>query len=70
MKPLHARPGDHLIIRRHQVGQPDREAEILEVKGEDGLPPFIVRWSDDGRVGYVLPGSDAFVQRPGDDRDA
>jgi hypothetical protein len=66
MKQMHARPGDHLIIRSNNVGQPDREAEVLEVRGEEGQPPFVVRWSDDERIGYVLPGSDAFIQRPED----
>ncbi len=67
MKTLHARPGDRLVIRRHRVGEPDRDAEILEVRGDDGMPPYVVRWSDDGRVGYLIPGSDAFVQPLGDD---
>lgn len=62
MKDLRARVGDRLLIRRHHVGEPDRDAEILEIRGEDGRPPYVVRWSDDGRVGYFLPGSDAFVQ--------
>lgn len=66
MNQLHARPGDHLVIRSNKVGQPDREAEVLEVRGEGGQPPYVVRWSDDGRVGYLLPGSDAFVRRPED----
>ncbi|HSJ46058.1 MAG TPA: DUF1918 domain-containing protein [Euzebyales bacterium] len=62
MKDLRARVGDRLVIRRHHVGEPDRDAEILEIRGEDGRPPYVVRWADDGRVGYFLPGSDAFVQ--------
>jgi hypothetical protein len=66
MKTLHAQPGDRLVIRRHRVGEPDRDAEILEVKGPDGTPPYVVRWADDGRVGYLIPGSDAFVHQPGD----
>ena len=62
MKDLSARVGDRLLVRRHHVGEPDRDAEILEIRGEDGRPPYVVRWADDGRVGYFLPGSDAFVQ--------
>ena len=62
MKDLRATVGDRLVIKRHRVGEPDRDAEILEVRGRDGQPPSVVRWSDDGRIGYVLPGSDAFVQ--------
>lgn len=62
MKDLRAQVGDRLVIRRHRVGEPDRDAEILEVRGAEGSPPFVVRWADDDRVGFVLPGSDAFVQ--------
>lgn len=70
MKDLRAQVGDRLVIRRHRVGEPDRDAEILEVRGPDGSPPFVVRWADDGRVGLLLPGSDAFVQHHEDDGDA
>ena len=69
MKDLRAEVGDRLVIRRHHVGEPDRDAEILEVRGDDGRPPYVVRWADDGRVGYLLPGSDAFVQHLGTDAD-
>lgn len=69
MKTLHARPGDKLVIRRRRVGEPDRDAEILETKGPDGAPPYVVRWADDGRVGYLIPGSDAFVVHLGDPED-
>lgn len=58
---MHAKPGDHLVIQGHHVGETDKEGEILEVKGEGGEPPFLVRWSDDERETLVFPGSDAIV---------
>jgi hypothetical protein len=61
MKSMRAQVGDRLVIRRHKVGEPDRDAEVLEVRGAGGQPPYVVRWSD-GRVGLFLPGSDAFVE--------
>ena len=39
-----------------------RDAEILEVRHEDGSPPYLVRWSDNGHEALVFPGSDAFVE--------
>jgi hypothetical protein len=45
------------------VGHPVRDAEILEVLGEEGGPPYLVRWTDDGHVSRIFPGSDAFVER-------
>lgn len=62
MKTLHARPGDRLVVRRHRVGEPDRDAEILEVRGAEDGPPFLVRWSDSGHTGLYFPSSDAFVR--------
>jgi hypothetical protein len=57
-----ARAGDRLVVHGHHVGEPDRDAEILEVQHEDGSPPYLVRWSDSGRGGLVFPGPDAYVQ--------
>jgi len=59
---LAASVGDRLIIRGHRVGEPERDAEIIEVRGADGSPPYLVRWSVDGHESLVFPGSDAFVQ--------
>jgi hypothetical protein len=59
---LRAQPGDRLLIRSHHTGEPERDAEILEVLGEDGAPPFVVRWEDDGHVSRLYPGTDAYVQ--------
>ncbi|MFQ5425902.1 MAG: DUF1918 domain-containing protein [Gaiellales bacterium] len=58
---LQATPGDRLVIRHHQLGRPDRDAEILEVLGPDGEPPYRVRWSDTGRETILRPGSDAYI---------
>ena len=70
MRDLRATVGDRLVIKRHRVGEPGRDAEILEVRGRDGQPPYVVRWSDDGRIGYVLPRiRRAFVQHFEHERD-
>ncbi len=59
---MHAHVGDRLVIKGHHVGDLGRDAEILEVHGERGAPPWLVRWSDDGHVGLVVPGADAEVE--------
>ena len=56
---MRASVGDRLIIKGHNVGDHDRDAEILEVQGEDGGPPYLVRWDEDGHEGLFFPGSDA-----------
>jgi hypothetical protein len=65
MTTMTARPGDRLVVRNVHVGGPVRDAEILEVKHEDGSPPYVVRWSDTGHEALVFPGPDAFVDHAG-----
>lgn len=55
-------PGDRLVVSPHRQGQPPRDAEVLEVRGADGGPPYLVRWEDTGRVSLHYPGSDSVVQ--------
>ncbi len=62
---MHAVAGDQLVVRSHHVGEPERVAEILEAHGENGTPPFLVRWSDSDQEALVFPGPDATVERPG-----
>jgi hypothetical protein len=59
---MRAAVGDRIVIKGHYVGEPDRDAEILEVRGPDGSPPYLVRWSDDGHEGLFFPGPDAVVE--------
>lgn len=59
---MHAAVGDRIIIPGHHIGEPERDAEVLEVRGPDGSPPFVVRWDEDGREGLFYPGSDATVE--------
>jgi hypothetical protein len=60
---VHAKVGDRIIISGHRVGEPDQDAEILEVRGPDGGPPYLVRWEDGGHESLFFPGSDARVQQ-------
>ena len=59
---MRASVGDRLIIQGHHVGEPERAAEVLEVHGQDGTPPYVVRWSEDGHEGLFFPGSDAVIE--------
>jgi hypothetical protein len=53
--------GDRLIVHGTHVDEPTRDGEILEVRGEDGAAPYLVRWSDTGHEALVFPGPDAEV---------
>jgi Domain of unknown function (DUF1918) len=59
---MKASVGDRIVVKGHHVGKPDRDGEILEVHGDDGAPPYLVQWGEDGHVGLFFPGSDATVE--------
>ncbi len=59
---MHATVGERLVIHGKQVGQADRHGEILEVRGENGSPPFFVRF-DDGHETLLYPGADCELER-------
>lgn len=61
---MKAAVGDRIIVQTNRVGQPAREGRIVEVRGADGSPPYVVRWSEESE-GLFFPGSDARVE-PGD----
>jgi len=58
---MHANVGDHLMVEGRTVGEGRREGEVVEVRGHDGTPPYVVRWTD-GHEGLVYPGPDAHVE--------
>ncbi|QPP09776.1 DUF1918 domain-containing protein [Streptomyces bathyalis] len=58
---MRANTGDRLLMHGRVVGEHDREAEIVEVLGHNGEPPFRVRF-DDGHEAVVSPGPDSVVQ--------
>ncbi|WP_394350351.1 DUF1918 domain-containing protein [Nocardiopsis deserti] len=43
------------------AGMEGRAGEVIEVRGSDGSPPYVVRFSD-GRESLVRPGPDAVVE--------
>ena len=60
---MRATVGDRLHVYGHTVGAGERYGEILEVRGEQGSPPYLVRFGDnDERL--MFPGSDCQVETP------
>jgi hypothetical protein len=53
--------GDRLHVHGNVVGQPDRMGEIVEVRGAEGAPPYLVRF-DDGHEALVYPGPDTVIE--------
>ena len=58
---MKAEVGDHIILAGTRVDDPVRDGEVLEVKGNDGGPPYAIRWSD-GHTGLVYPGPGAVMR--------
>ena len=58
---MRAVAGDELLVRGRHVGDGDREGVIVEVHGEDGAAPYLVRWKD-GHESVFMPSSDTLVE--------
>ncbi|MFF4948061.1 DUF1918 domain-containing protein [Streptomyces chattanoogensis] len=58
---MQASVGDRLLVHGRIVGQHDRSAEIIEVLGSDGAPPYRVRF-EDGHETLMSPGPDTVVR--------
>jgi hypothetical protein len=59
---VQASVGDRIVIHGHRMGEPDRDGEIMGIEGDDGQPPYVVRWGDSGHTTIFFPGPDASVQ--------
>jgi hypothetical protein len=58
---MRATVGDELHVHSRSVGLNEHQGEIVEVRGPDGEPPYIVRFTD-GHEGLVYPGPDCVVE--------
>jgi len=58
---MQAAVGDELVVRGRHVDDHDRTGVIIAVHGEQGAPPYLVRWAD-GRESVFFPSADALVE--------
>jgi hypothetical protein len=61
---VQVKKGDRLRFLGRQVGMKDHVAEVEAVLGEDGAPPYRVRY-EDGHEAVVVPESDCVVEPRG-----
>ena len=59
---MQASVGDRIHVNGAHVDDHQRDGKILEVRGEDGAPPYVVYWEDTGQEALVFPGPDAQIQ--------
>ena len=57
---MQAQVGARLLFHGKKVGSADHTAEVIEVRGADGGPPYVVRF-DDGHETLIFPGTDCQV---------
>ena len=58
---MQAHVGDMIEVRGRHVDDLPRRGEVLEVRGKDGGPPYVMQWDDDAHQCIYFPGSDAHV---------
>ncbi|WP_309127988.1 DUF1918 domain-containing protein [Microbacterium sp.] len=56
--------GSRIVIHGARVGDGERHGEVLEVRGDGGGPPYLVRF-DDGHETLIFPGADCVVEPQG-----
>lgn len=61
---MQASVGDKLHVHGRTVGAGDALLEVVEVRGERGGPPYLVR-GEDGHERLVYPGPDTTVETSG-----
>jgi hypothetical protein len=62
---MHAAVGDRIHFQSNSVGMGDHTAVVVEARGPDSGPPYLVR-RDDGQETLVYPGVDAWVEHTGE----
>jgi len=60
--------GDRVVLEGTHVGDARRVGVIVEVRHEDGSPPYVVRWLDDDHEALMFPGPDARIEPAHDAR--
>jgi hypothetical protein len=58
---MQAAIGDRLHVHSRAVGRTEQLAEVIEIHGTDGSPPYLVRY-ENGHESLVFPGPDCTVE--------
>ena len=58
---MRAHVGDMIEVHGRHVDDLPRRGEVLEVRGADGEPPYLMQWDDNPHQCLYFPGTDAVV---------
>jgi hypothetical protein len=59
---MKAHVGDRLVVEGVHVGEHRRVGVVVELRHEDGSPPYLVHWEDSGQDALFFPGPEARVE--------
>jgi hypothetical protein len=59
---MKAHAGDMIEARGWRINDRVRRGQVLEVRGDDGAPPYLMQWDDNPHQCLYFPGSDAVVR--------
>jgi hypothetical protein len=58
---MRAAVGDRIHFEGKVVGMHEHTAVVIEARGEDGAPPYLVR-HENGHEAVVYPGADVWIE--------
>jgi hypothetical protein len=58
---MKAAVGDLIVVPGRHVGDGQRRGRVVEVRGDNGAPPYLVRWETDDSEGLFFPAAGAVV---------
>lgn len=59
---MRASVGDRLVLASSVVDGAVRDGRVVELRHDDGSPPYMVEWSDTHERSLVYPGPDAHLE--------
>lgn len=54
---MRAQVGDTLVVPGPEI----RTGLVIRVLGQDGAPPYVIKWQSDGHIAMVTPGEYARI---------
>lgn len=65
---MRGKRGDQIVVDGTHLGEPAREGQILEVRGDPDDEHYLVRWDDTGHETLFYPGPTSHTLKPGGKR--
>lgn len=62
---MQARVGDVIVVPGRKLGEVERRGRIIDVRGDNGSPPYLVRWEPGDQERLFFPSSGVQVQPKG-----